>query len=411
MNAEDTLACPTNRRTGLNDLIRGIPIVNRLLGLTIPMPSLGNWTPEVLAADDCADPDTYYGQLLCALFDTRMDVLEGWAALLPRFNEILHADERFDMVSTRIVNIGKCSDEMIVAEAENTFEIEHLDLLSAFGKDSFVSIKINHVYWEELAFTAYQDAGLASIRELHINDWYSRCKLNDLVVKTFRKKQHAVIRAGLPEGRFSTEDFSFGVSFGNGDYPVANYLSHPLHPIHKSAAIGCLGFFQSLFPADTIRLTDGNAAKNLVWKQQCEEFFARIVATSDAVVFIVPTHLRAIRITQWKGHATNIVIPAQYVHELWPAVIPDVVGKLATIFSQFGRVSILVQAGVMSAPLGILVNLMRANYPATQIRYFDMGQVLDVATYPTKPEGTWIRQPWIMEILARTHRFPISLFP
>ena len=409
MDAKDTLACPNTRLNGLDDLVRGIAIVNRLFDLTIPSPRLKNWTQEVLAADTCADPDTYYGHLLCAVFDTRMDVPDGWATLLPLFKEILHPDERFNEVSTRIVDIGTCSDAMIVSEAANRFEIEHLDLLSVFEKDSFVSIKINHVYWEEFAFEGYQASGLTSIRELHINDWYRRCKLNDLVVKALRKQQHTALSAGLPAGFFSTGDFSFGVSFGNGDHPIADYLSLPLNPIHKSAVIGCLGFFQTLFPADSYVLTDGNAAKSLVWKQQCDEFFARIVAASDIIVFIVPSHLRTIRITQWQGHATNIVIPALYVHEQWPAVMPDLAGKLATIFSRFSRVSILVQAGVMSAPLGILVNLMRSDYPTTHIRYFDLGQVLDVATYPTNPKGTWVRQPWIRQLLDRTKRFPLSL--
>ena len=409
MDATDTIACPRNRLNGLDDLLRGILIVNRLFDLAIPIPSLSNWAPEGLAPDGCADPDVYYGQLLSAVFDTRLVIPEGWAELLPRFNELLNTDERFDKVLPSAVKMGRCSDEIIVREVANSLEIEQLDLLSVFEKDSFVSIKINHVYWEEFAFMAFKAAGIPSIRELLLDDWYSRCKLNDLLVKTLTKQQENAVAKGYQASCFSTTDFSFGVSFGNGDYPMADYLSLPLGPIHKGAIIGCLSYFQTLFPADTHRLADGNAAKNLVWKQQCDAFFARIVATSDAVVFIVPSHLRAIRITQWTGHTTNIVIPALYVHELWPAVMPDIAGKLATIFSQFSRVSILVQAGVISAPLGILVNLMCADYPATRIRYFDMGQVLDVATYPTNPVGTWIQQPWIRQLLDRTKRFPISL--
>ena len=103
-------------------------------------------------------------------------------------------------------------------------------------------------------------------------------------------------------------------------------------------------------------------------------------------------------------------MPSIYVQVLWPSVIAVAAGKLAAIFSQAPRVSILVQVGVMSAPLGIMVALMQEACPDTQIRYFDMGQVLDVATYPTNPVGTWVRQPWVTEILARTERFPISLW-
>jgi len=322
---------------------------------------------------------------------------------------LLSASESLDPVLARVKEMSTFSDQAIVAEAKRSFSIERLDLLSLFNMGSFVSTKINHVYWEQLTVMGYDSAGLLSIRDVRRSDWFSRSRVDGLLIKALRKQQDWAVKAGHKAGCFSTKHFALGVNFGNGDHPAFDYLSIPINPIHKGAAIGSLSFMQGIFPADGYRLADGAAAKDLIWRKQCDEFFDCVIETSDAIVFIVPTHLRTIYIRQWRGQTMTIVIPAMYVHELWPSVLADVTGKLSTLFSQARRVSILIQAGLMPVPLGVLVDMLRATYVDSEIRFFDMGQVLDVATYPENPVGTWVQQPWIKEILADTKRFPISL--
>lgn len=410
MDMKDTLATPKKRVEGLDDFVMGVPIVNRLLGLAIPVPTMNCWSPVVLGEEDFSDPDRYFGQLIGAIFDKRLENPHGWVSFMADYERLLDSTECLNEVFARVVEMSTLSDEAIVNEVSNSFAFERLDLLKVFEKKAFVSIKINHAYWEELTCLGFASVGkLPYIREVHRDANYSKSRIDDLVIKALSKQQENAATGGAPAGCFSTSHFSFGVSFGNGDHPTADYLSVPIGPIHKSAAIGSLSFLKSIFPANKYVLADGTAAKGLIWRQQCDEFFARLVAASDAVIFIVPSHLRAIEIGHWKGHTATIVIPALYVHEMWPAVLPMIAGKLASVFSQWSRVSILVQAGVISAPLGILVDLMRDSYTVTQIRYFDMGQVLDVATYPTNPIGTWIGQPWVRDILARTAQFPLSL--
>ena len=410
VDTQDTLASAKLRLNGLTDLIDGIPIVNSLFGLAIPVPPLVHWTPDVLAGESFADPDQYHGQLTGALFDSLIETPDDWTVLLAQFEHILKTPEKIDGVLSRVVEIGAFSDKEIVNEVSRTFAIEHLDLLSVFDATGFVSIKINHAYWEELTVLGFEAAGIPCIRGVHRDNLNTRCRFDHLLITSLRKQQEHAAKQGFEPGSFATPHFSLGVSFGNGDHLTSHYLSIPIGPIHKGAAIGCLGFMQQIFSAKNYRLADGSAAKSLIWKQQCDEFFSRIVAHSDVVVFIVPSHLRGIHIRGWQGPKTTIVIPSLYVQVLWPSVIAVVAGKLAAIFSESRRVNILVQAGVMSATLGIMVDLMRNTYPDTQIRYFDLGQVLDVATYPTNPIGTWIGQPWVREILERTAAFPISVF-
>lgn len=409
MDSHDTLASPDHRLSGLNDLVRGITIVNRLLGLAIPIPELKAWTPDILAGDAFADPDFYYGQLIGAIFDSRLEDL-GWAGLMAQYDQILVRNERLDEVFARVAELARLSDDALVNEVSRSFTFEHLDFLSVFDKKGFVSVKINHAYWEELTFIGFDaTAKLPPVRHFPRDAYYAQCRFDDVLIKALRKQQANAANQGFLAGRFSTPRFSLGVNFGNGDRPAFDCLSIPLNNIYKGAVIGSLSFLHGIFPARQYHLADGSTAKELVWRRQCDEFFARVVATADAVVFIVPNHLRAIEITHWEGMTLTIVIPSKYVHELWPSVMAHVAGKLADLFSKTSRVNILVQAGVMSVPLGILVDLMRDNFVDTQIRYFDMGQVLDVATYPANPVGPWIQHPKSRDILARTKRFPVSL--
>lgn len=410
MEMQDTLANATVRLNGLDDLARGIPIINRLLGLAIPIPRIERWIPDVLAGDAFADPDLYYGQLLGAIFDSRIEDPTDWLVLMAHYNSLLVTSESLDEVFARAVEMSTLSDEAIINEASQSLIIEPLQLMSVFDKRSFVSVKINHAYWEELTVMAFNSAGkLPYIRDALRSEAYSRSRIDDVLVKALRKQQESAAREGYPAGSFCNPHFSLGISFGNGDYPAHKYLSIPIGPIHKGAAIGSLSFLKGKFPAAKYNVADGSAAKELIWRDESDEFFARITALSDVVVFIVPTHLRNIEIKQWKGPATTIVLPAVRVYALWPAVLPDVAGKLATLFAQSGRVSVVVQAGVVAAILGILVDLMRDAYPDTQIRFFDLGQVLDIATFPVNPVGTWIQQPWIQEKLIHKKRFAISL--
>ena len=57
MEMHDTLTTSKNRLNGLDDILRGIPIINRLFGLAIPTPRIESWTPAVLADDAFTDPD------------------------------------------------------------------------------------------------------------------------------------------------------------------------------------------------------------------------------------------------------------------------------------------------------------------------------------------------------------------
>lgn len=410
MKMQDTLTTSKSRLNGLDDLFQGIPIVNRLFGLTIPIPRIESWTPAVLAGDALADPDLYYGQLIGAIFDRRIEDRSDWFGLIAHYESLLVTNESLDEVFAHAIEMATLSDEAIINEASQSLIIEPLQLMAEFDKKSFVSVKINHAYWEELTVMAFNSARkLPFIREALRGDAYSKSRIDDVLVKALRKQQESATREGYPAGSFCNPHFSLGISFGNGDYPAHKYLSIPIGPIHKGAAIGSLSFLKGKFPAAKYHVADGSAAKEIIWRDESDEFFARIAELSDFVVFIVPTHLRNIEIKQWKGPATTIVMPAMHVYALWPAVLPDVAGKLATLFRQSARVSVVVQAGVVAAILGILVDLMRDAYPDTQIRFFDLGQVLDVATFPDNPVGTWVQQPWIQELLIQKKRFAISL--
>jgi hypothetical protein len=94
----ENLATAQGRRQGLEDLVRGIPIVNERLGLRLSLPSGMNWDPAVLASEVSAAPELYYGQLLGAVFDRAVTAPERWADLLPQVDRALPDSEWIDTV-------------------------------------------------------------------------------------------------------------------------------------------------------------------------------------------------------------------------------------------------------------------------------------------------------------------------
>ena len=132
IGTEDTLASAELRLNGFKDLTDGIPIVNALFGLAIPVPALFHWSPNMLAGEKFADPDQYHAQLTGALFDSLIETPKDWMVLLTQFEDILRTPENIDAVLARVIEIGAFSDEAIVDEISRTLAIKHLDFLSAF---------------------------------------------------------------------------------------------------------------------------------------------------------------------------------------------------------------------------------------------------------------------------------------
>ena len=392
--------------TELDHLEAGARLVNDLFALSLPSPSgLAAWA-EPLSQVDPMDVDRRYRLLLCALLgkspaDSDDALMLGFPGLLGAGQPELSLEPCFPFVA-EVIDL---SDEELSRRVDATFHVRTLTWPSVFPARGFVFAKVNHVHWEYVAALGLASQGKRSLRPLDLVDdaalrtRFQRSRVDDLVVR-------AIARLS---GAFDTAAFSLGISFNNGDGPLADDYQPPLSPITRGAMAGAYGFFRGRFPATSHRLSDGAFPKRLVWEQTIDPFFNRVIADGERAVFICPPHLRGIHLRGRAGHCEVIEVPPTCIHEYWPSVLAVVLSRLAAIFQTHSRVTVFCQAGLMSVPLAVAVQQMRAAHPATRISFFDFGQALDVATWPKDPQGTWLRQPWLQETLQRSLPFPLAL--
>jgi hypothetical protein len=293
--------------------------------------------------------------------------------------------------------------------ASTRFSIEQVDLLAGIHDKDFVYAKINHGFWEYLTFV-----GCGQAEREHYRPWarfplYDRSRFSDVVRIALDSLHRKNLALGFSAGAISVKDFSFGLSFGSGDCPTCEDLTLPLHPVVKGAAIGCASFFAEMGGADCWHVSDGCAPKSLFSSDQLGHLFERLSARSDALVFIVPPHLASIALRGWNGPSFAIVVPGQNVNELWPAVLPTLIGMLDRVLSKYPRVSILAQAAETAGLLGIVLCLLRGRHPTCVTRYIDLGQVLDVAASSVPDAGPWVRRPDVQAVLRRRPAPPIYL--
>lgn len=414
----DNLATAAQRAERYDDLVAGVPLANRLLGLAIPAPSPQHWRPEALLAPEAKRADKAYAQLFGALFDTPVSCESDWWPLLARLRSLLDPALAIDPLPAcydEVVRTARFSQEELVGEIRQAMTVRRLDFASLFRGPGFVQVKVNHYHWEYISHLALAARGLPVFRPLKAQDTadWQACAVDELFIQVLRRQAARLQANGAAPGDFDNDSFSFGIGFQNGDGHLSDDLVTPIPDtywsLYRGAMCGSLAFFRGLFPAPHYRFSDGGFPKMLIWENRIHEFIACASATADVVVFIVPDALRHICIRDWTVKTEVIVVPSTRVHELWPAVLPTVLAHLARLFRQNRNVCVLAQAGFMAAPLGMAVNLMRDEFPATRVYFFDMGQALDVAAFPDHPSGPWLRQPDIQGMLRGIGEFPIGL--
>jgi hypothetical protein len=408
----DSLSSERTRRANLDHLLNGIPLVNHLLGLRLPLPRLVRWDPGTLESQGLRNGDPFHMSLLGAIFDAPVlgandlpQLMESYlgffdampeAAMKPAFEQVLALVDH--------------DDASLVSAISAAMSVRVIELADALASPGFVFAKVNHFHWEYVTCRAIAASGQAYHRRLDPAEMgrVERSRSDELVIRALQRVGAELQAHGAEAGTYDTSRFSLGVSFNNGDGALADDLLVPVPPIMRGAMLGSYGFFKGLLPADSYRFSDGAFPKMLVWRDQIGEFFDAVVKKADAIVFICPDHLRDIRVRNWTGPLECIVVPPTMIAETWPVVLPIVASRLAALFGEHERVFVFIQAGLVSLPLGVLVHLMRSMFPQTSVYCFDMGQAIDVAAYP-RAVSQWMRQAELQDTLRHAGQFPVYL--
>lgn len=288
---------------------------------------------------------------------------------------------------------------LVTPESLPSFVAERIEVaappdLTDPGDHDLCYLKINHGLWEHL-YWMFADPDPRRMR-LTESDRFRPRYVDSGFLDLLEIMVRRVSRA--ERGRLRFPGLHMGVSLASGthDHPdvVASFTSRPPRQqlVIMGAAIGLVAWWETLFPGLRPDFCDGSYPKRGLATGALKTTLERAAATSERIVFVVPPHLAAIRLAGVTIPQETVVVPPTTVHESWipclAATSRHVLGRLATD----GRVLVITQANVFSAPLGgFLLDARRRLLPAdARLRFFDLGQALDVAA-PAEG-GLWAKQ-------------------
>jgi hypothetical protein len=288
---------------------------------------------------------------------------------------------------------------LVTPESLPSFVAERIEVaappdLTDPGDHDLCYLKINHGLWEHL-YWMFADPDPASIRAKEapwIHDRYIASGFLDLLETVFRR----ISRAEGERLRFPGLHMGVSLASGTHDHPdvIGSFATRPPRQqlVIMGAAIGLVAWWETLFPGLRPDFCDGSYPKRGLATGALKTALERAAAASERIVFVVPPHLAAIRLADVSIPQEAVVVPPTTVHESWipclGAASRHVLGRLAAD----GRVLVITQANVFSAPLGgFLLAARRQLLPAdARLRFFDLGQALDVAA--PSSGGPWARK-------------------
>lgn len=386
------LATPAGRRRGLDLLVRGIPLVNAALGVSLPLPVLDRWQPSVLDDDALADPDVYYLALLAAMLD--VPALRGGDRLvLPPEVAAWSAEAvRLAPGEATVLTLGTASDAALIDEARRRFRVTPVEPFGGIDDHDLLFTKLNHRFWETIASNAMRSAGLEYVRPLGTSGRWRDSRITEVVLTAIDRLHRSNLDRGAPNGSVSMDRRWLGVSLSNGETSVEQELREPLAAVARGAIIGMTLGFAAIAEGPTWQLAEGSLAKGLFWSRELEGLLSRIASRSDRLLVIGPPHLARTGFRDRDLPVDRLVVPGTLIHPLWPAVVAVAMGTLDVLVEEGVSLSVLVQGAVTGALIGVTVMLWRDVSTRGVVRYLDLGQVLDVAAPGDPRRGGWLRR-------------------
>jgi len=256
----------------------------------------------------------------------------------------------------------------------------------------FWYFKINHGYWEQL----YGVHGAADpvtrrftepvgYRAAYAESGFSLA-LESLLVRQAHDDGHAVSFPGL--------EFGMSLEAGNHDHEAVlrRFPDQPptLQTIALGATIGLLGTFDTLFGPRLLRFADGSFPKRAAVGGTLRETLSSFARAADRIVFVVPPHLRGLRLDAAGVPQECLPVPGRTVHQCWLAALHATCRHVLARLRTDDRIVVITQSAVFAALLALFLRQAKdALLPRTKrIFFLDLGQVIDSAT--PDAGGVWI---------------------
>ena len=399
------LADAAGRRRGLEQLQRGLPLLETALGVTLPRPALRRWSLSILDDVACADPDIFFGALVDALFDTPFPLAADWMQLVPRIGALLPWPVDLRDASPQLRRLLPAADETLAALARDRYRLEVVDPFPAIDQGDLVYGKINHGFWEFLALVPLEAAGLTPPRPLRVWDMHVASRLPELVAWVIERLRRHHAGRGWPDGTVSVPGAWFGIHFRSGERLAAAELELPLSDVVRGAILGMAHLLGADGPPDAWWFADGSMPKQLFWNGRLDAFLRALADVSDVMVLAGPPNVMSGGVRGWDGPVEHLVLPAGWIEPQWPVVLPVLLGAVDALLDRYRRITVLAQGAEIGGLLPPLIHLVRATDPARRgvVRCIDLGQVLDLAAPDHPGAGGWIHKP-----IVASHRAKIG---
>lgn len=286
--------------------------------------------------------------------------------------------------AVRPESLGRIVGERIAIEPQDRFGCD--------PATDFWYFKINHGYWEQLYGIHGADDPVtrrftdpAAYREAYAESGFSLA-LESLMARQAQDDGHALSFPGL--------EFGMSLEAGNHDHDTVlrRFPAQPpaLQRIPLGATIGLLGTFDTLFGPRQLRFADGSFPKRAAVGGTLRATLSSFARAADRIVFVVPPHLRGLRLDVAGLPQECLPVPGRTVHQAWAAALHATCRHVFARLQTDDRVVVITQSAVFAALLGLFLRQAKvALLPRTKrIFFFDLGQVIDSATPDSG--GVWI---------------------
>ncbi|MSU34376.1 MAG: hypothetical protein EXS36_04575 [Pedosphaera sp.] len=305
-----------------------------------------------------------------------------------------HRDASQKLLADSIKRIaGKITSASLDLFFADCAEITSHGMLNLLPGRDFYYIKINHGYWEQL----YALFGSPDQAKMRITDptGYRKAYVTSGFVDAM---EHVIRGAATDDGQgIRFESIHFGVSLLNGTADHSKVMARfpdrtaEAQRIVLGAAIGLIAYFNSLFGERRLSFSDGSFPKRGLETGALRKVLRSFEGASDRIVFVVPPHLKGIRLADAHIPQEQIYVSGSLVHESWAASLYFTVRHILERLEVDDRVIVITQSGVFSARLGLFLKSVKdALVPhGKRIYFFDLGQVTDIAN--PQHGGRWIQ--------------------
>lgn len=343
--------------------------------------------------NESKDVDIFYSKLTLfltteyenfKLLSKKMNDRANISNIMDFIQDKLYQRSDFDIaLEKNIASLSKLPDVEIKKNLQNAFSIKKDQIMSLPTNSSVFYLKMNHGFWEFMGYAYSEEDRGERFRSF-----------NDDVKRRVKYNSHTQLWAQLVLNYFteSNEGIVTKVDFGlsNGTMTFEQVIRNELNIYGRGAGVSILSLLESINGLGSpLEIGDGTAARALMKDRKMSEFRNKYIDDTEACLFIVPSHLKDIEVSNYSGSIYKIIVPDSKIHATWKVLATLVIGYINEITKTHKSLVIFSQGSSIS-PLITLLSSKVSGETNALIRMFDMGQLLDAAAAGKMRNYQWL---------------------